>query len=87
MKRTGTGNSELTHDHLDASEAEPVTAVRRLQDQLDDFSGVEVPADEFRVRRVFFEGRDGEMVGLHDRMAYCGDPFEEVLRELRVRTG
>ena len=78
---------KLTHDHLYTSETEPVPAVRCLQDQLYDLSGIEVPAHELRVRLVFFEGRNGKVIGLHDRMAYCCDAFEEVLGEFGVGTG
>lgn len=51
---------------------------RRFQNQLDDFPGVEVAADEFRVGLVLFERGDGEVGGCHDGVADCGDAFEEV---------
>lgn len=69
------------HDHLYGPKTEPLARARGFEDELDDFSSVEVAADEFRVGFVFFEGGDGEVGGCHDGFTYCGDAGEEVLGE------
>ncbi len=56
-----------------------MTAVRRLKDELYDFACIEITANELWIGLVLFEGHNGEMVGFHDGMTYCGDAFEEVL--------
>ena len=56
-----------------------MTAVGRLKNQLYDFSCVKITANEFWIGLMFFEGHNGEMVGFHDRVTYCGDTFEEIL--------
>ena len=56
-----------------------MTAVRRLKDELYDLACVEVTANELWVGLVLLEGHNGEMVGFHDGMTYCGNAFEEVL--------
>ncbi len=54
---------------------------RGFEDELDDFAGVEVAADEFGVGFVFFEGHDGQVGGGHDGFADGGDAGEEVFCE------
>lgn len=56
-----------------------MTAVRRLQDQLYDFSCIEITANELWIGLMLFEGHNGEMIGFHDGVTYCGDTFEEIL--------
>ena len=56
-----------------------MTAVRRLKDELDDLACIEVTANELWIGLVLFEGHNGERIGFHDGMTYCGDAFEEVL--------
>lgn len=63
------------------SERQPLPRVRRPEDELDDFAGIEVTPDELEVRRVLFQRHDGDVVRFHDRVADCGDPLEEVLSE------
>lgn len=70
----------MHHHHLHGPETQPGAIIPgRSQHQLDDFAGVEVPADEFAVWFVFLERGDGEVVGFHYGVADCGDAFEEVL--------
>ena len=67
------------HDHLHAPEAQPATARGGgFQDELDDFAGVEVAADELEVGFVLLERHDGEVRVRHDGVADCRDAFEEV---------
>ena len=56
-----------------------MTAVRRLKDKLYDLACVEITANELWVGLMLLEGHNGEMVGFHDGMTYCGNAFEEVL--------
>ncbi len=58
----------------------------RSEHELDDLSGVEIAAHEFRVGLVFFKGHDREMVRFHDWVANGGDAFKEVLSKGRGRT-
>lgn len=68
------------HDHLHGAEGQPVAGEGRAQDELDDFAGVEVAADEFGVGGMFLERHEGQVVRFHDRVADGCDAFEEVLR-------
>ena len=73
----------MHHHHLDILKRQP-PAAPRLEDQLDDLTGIEVAADELGVVLVFFEGRDAEVVGAHDWdcpstaavSQCCRSPFE-----------
>lgn len=64
-----------------------MTAVRGPEDELYDLACIEITADELWIRLVLFECHNGEMVGFHDWMTYCGDAFEEVLSIGRVGAG
>lgn len=51
---------------------------RRFENELYNLSRIEIPANELGVGFVFFERHDGQMGGLHDRMAYRRYAFKEV---------
>ena len=74
------------HHHLYVLEREPVAGIRRFENQLDDFAGVEVASHKLEVGRVLFKCHDGEMVGFHDWVADCGYALEVVECKGRVRT-
>lgn len=59
-----------------------MSTVRRFQHKLYYFTSVEIAADKFGVGFMFFKRHDGEVVGFHDRVAYCCDALEKVLRVL-----
>lgn len=77
----------MHHDHLHGLETQPVARAGCLEDELDDFAGVEVAAHEFAVGFVFFERHDGEVGGGHDGFTDGGDAGEEVLGEGGGGTG
>ncbi|KAL9022405.1 MAG: hypothetical protein Q9180_008562, partial [Flavoplaca navasiana] len=52
-----------------------------FEDELDDFAGVEVTANKFRIGFVFFKGHDREVGGGHDGFADGSDAGQEVLGE------
>ena len=81
----------MDHDELDGAETQPpllpVSRRRGLENELYDFPCIEISTQEFPIGFVFFECGDREVVGGHNRVADCGDAFEEVLREGGVWAG
>lgn len=57
----------MHHDHLNVLEGQPAAGGGGLEDELDDFTSVEITTDEFTVGREFFQGHDVEVVLAHDR--------------------
>jgi hypothetical protein len=67
----------MHHNHDHTPKIHP-SSTPRLQYQLYDFTGVEVPPDELGIGLVFLQRHDGKMVGFEDRVAYRSDAGEEV---------
>jgi hypothetical protein len=66
----------MHHNHLDLPKAHPA-AIPTTKYKLDNLAIVEVATNEFAVGFVFFEGCDGEVVGLRDREALGRNGAEE----------
>lgn len=77
MIHVSTVSQLVGHDETDLSERVQST-VSFPEHEFDQGAGVEVPAQEFGVRRVFGQSVDPERVCLHDRLAKRGDLVEEV---------
>ena len=87
MVHLGAVRQLMYHDHLHATEAEPVAVVGGSEHELHNLTCVEVAPHKFAIGLIFFEGGDGEMVGFHDWMDDGRDAFKKVLRKCSGRTG
>lgn len=77
----------MDHDHLYATEAEPVPAIRSSEHKLHDLACVKVAPHKFAIGLIFFERCDGKMVSFHDGVDDGRNAFEEILRECGGGTG
>ena len=86
LSYSGQSSGDLTHDHLYASEAEPMPTVWCLEYQLYDFSSIKVATNKLGIRLVFFKSHDGEMIGFHDRVTDRSYSLQKVLRIIGIWT-